>query len=88
MAIGAARVLGRWAAVTVLALALAGQAWMLSVVVRGSWTGQGTFGALDGMLAWSPWPAAVVALLAAAAVATAVALAVATTRGAARAGAA
>jgi small subunit ribosomal protein S36 len=88
VAIGAARVLGRWTAVTVLALALAGQAWMLSVVVRGSWTGQGTFGALDGMLAWSPWPAAVVALLAAAAVATAVALAVATTRGAAQAGAA
>jgi small subunit ribosomal protein S36 len=88
VAIGAARVLGRWAAVTVLTLGLAGQAWMLSVVVRGSWTGQGAFGALDGMLAWSPWPAAVVALLAAAAVVTAVALAVATTRGAARAGAA
>lgn len=88
VAIGAARVLGRWAAVTVLTLGLAGQAWMLSVVVRGSWTGQGAFGALDGMLAWSPWPAAVVALLAAAAVVTAMALAVATTRGAARAGAA
>jgi 4-amino-4-deoxy-L-arabinose transferase-like glycosyltransferase len=88
VAIGAARVLGRWAAVTVLTLGLAGQAWMLSVVVRGSWTGQGAFGALDGMLAWSPWPAGVVALLAAAAVVTAVALAVATTRGAARAGAA
>jgi small subunit ribosomal protein S36 len=88
VAIGAARVLGRWAAVTVLTLALAGQAWMLSVVVRGSWTGQGALGALDGMLAWSPWPAVVVALLAAAAVVTAMALAVATTRGAARAGAA
>lgn len=88
VAIGVARVLGRWAAVTVLGLGLAGQAWMVSVVVRGSWTGRGAFGALDGMLAWSPWPAPVVALLAAAAIVTAVALAVATARSTGRVGAA
>jgi len=88
VAIGVARVLGRWAALTVLGLGLAGQAWMLGVVVRGSWTGRGAFGALDGMLAWCPWPVPVVALVAAAAVATAVALAVATTRGAEPVGAA
>jgi small subunit ribosomal protein S36 len=88
VAIGVTRVLGRWAALTVLGLGVAGQAWMLSMVVRGSWSGRGAFGALDGMLAWSPWPVAVVALLAAAAVATTVALAVATTRGEERVGAA
>ncbi|HET6954584.1 MAG TPA: glycosyltransferase family 39 protein [Acidimicrobiales bacterium] len=80
VAIGAARALGRWAFVVVLAFGLAGQAWMLSVVVRGSWSGSGTFGAVDGMLAWSPWPSPVILAVAAACVGATAALVVASFR--------
>ena len=71
-AIGAVRV-HRRAGVAVLGVAALVQGWLLADVVRGSWSGDGRWGALSGMLAWSPWPsAAVVAVAISAGVVTAV----------------
>jgi small subunit ribosomal protein S36 len=74
-AIGAVR-LHRRAGVAVVGLAAVLQGWMLADVVRGSWSGEGRLGALDGMLAWSPWPAAAVVSVAGAATVVTVLLAV------------
>jgi 4-amino-4-deoxy-L-arabinose transferase-like glycosyltransferase len=80
-AIGAVR-LHRRAGVAVVGLAAVLQGWMLADVVRGSWSGDGRLGALDGMLAWSPWPAAAVVAVAGAATAVTALLAVAVWRSA------
>jgi hypothetical protein len=61
-------------------LAVVLQGWMLADIVRGSWSGDGPLGALDGVLAWSPWPAAAVVATAGAAAAVTVVLAVAVWR--------
>lgn len=81
-AIGAVR-LHRRAGVAVVGLAVVLQGWMLADVVRGSWSGDGRLGALDGVLAWSPWPAAAVVAVAAAATVATVVLSVAVWRSAA-----
>jgi hypothetical protein len=81
VAIGTARVLRRHGVVVALALVVALQAWMLTEVVQGSWTGDGRFGALSGALAWSPWPTAPIVLVALAAVAAAGAIAVGSVTG-------
>jgi 4-amino-4-deoxy-L-arabinose transferase-like glycosyltransferase len=68
--IGASRALGRWTIAVTLALAAVLQIWLLSDVMEGSWSGPGEFGPVHGALAWSPWPAAIVVLVVAAALAT------------------
>ena len=74
---GLAVLLRRWAAPATLAVVVTLQAWMLSDIVRGAWSGPGSLGPVKGVLDWSPWPApavvATVALAVAAAVATAAA---------------
>jgi hypothetical protein len=55
---------------------LALQGWVLAQVIRGSWSGDGALGPLRGMLAWSPWPSALVVVVGLAALATAAATAV------------
>jgi hypothetical protein len=62
-AIGAVRV-HRRAGVALLGVAVLVQGWLLSDVVRGSWSGDGRLGALSGMLAWSPWPSVAVGAVA------------------------
>jgi len=69
--------------VAVVGLAVVLQGWMLADVVRGSWSGDGRLGALDGVLAWSPWPAAAVVAVAVAATVATVVLSVAVWRSAA-----
>jgi hypothetical protein len=71
VAVGAVRLLGRRAAPVVLGVGLAIQTWVLVKVVDGSWSGPGRFGPWRGMLAWSPWPAALVVAAALAFVAVA-----------------
>jgi len=73
VAFGATRALGRWAAPVVLAVGVGLQGWVLADVVAGSWSGPGALGVWRGMLAWSPWPPAVVIAVAAAAAGVAVA---------------
>ncbi len=63
VAIGAGRVLGRWAVCAALAVVVSLELWVLVDVIRGSWSGDGALGSLDGMLAWSPWPSAIVLAL-------------------------
>ena len=63
------------AALAVLGVGAVVQAWVLSEVVRSSWSGDGRLGALAGMLAWSPWPAAAVVAVAVAACAVTAVLA-------------
>jgi 4-amino-4-deoxy-L-arabinose transferase-like glycosyltransferase len=74
-AIGAVR-LHRRAPVAVVAGAIVVQGWVLRDVIAGAWSGDGRAGAIDGMLAWSPWPAAAVAAVAAVGAAALVALVV------------
>jgi 4-amino-4-deoxy-L-arabinose transferase-like glycosyltransferase len=73
VAVGAVRALGtRKAAMLVLAAGLALQADIIVSVVRGSWTGSGALGPVDGALAWSPWPPVVAYALVGAVLAAAV----------------
>ena len=67
--LGVARALGRWAVLSTLAAVAVVQAWVLGEVVDGAWSGPGTFGSVRGALAWSPWPPAVIGLVAAGVVA-------------------
>jgi hypothetical protein len=76
VALGAAALLGRRAAVVVIAAVVALQAWSVAKVLDGSWTGPGALGPLRGALAWSPWPPALVGAIAVAALVTGGALAV------------
>lgn len=82
VAIGACRVAGRRLPLVLLALVVALQVWTLRLVVQASWAGPGLAGELDAMLAWSPWPEAVVIAAAAAAVVAAAVTARAVHRGA------
>ncbi|HZM32371.1 MAG TPA: phospholipid carrier-dependent glycosyltransferase [Acidimicrobiales bacterium] len=77
VAVGLTVALRRWAAPVALAVVLLVQAWMLSDIVRGAWSGPGPWGSVKGVLAWSPWPAALVVAVAVLAVVTAAATAVA-----------
>jgi small subunit ribosomal protein S36 len=74
VALGAATLLGRRAVGVAIAAIVALQAWSLAKVLDGAWTGPGAFGPLRGALAWSPWPPAVVGLVAVIALVTSVAL--------------
>jgi hypothetical protein len=76
VALGAAALLGRRAVGVAIAAIVALQAWSLAKVLDGAWTGPGAFGPLRGALAWSPWPPAVVGLVAVIALVTSGALAV------------
>jgi len=81
VAVGAVRALGtRRAAALVLTAGVALQADIISAVVRGSWTGNGSFGAVQGALAWSPWPPAVAYALVLAALLAAITTGVAIAR--------
>ena len=71
VALAADRLLGRRAAVIGLGTAVVLQAWVLAAVARGSWSGPGRFGAVAGMVEWSPWPPALVAAAAAGTIAAA-----------------
>jgi small subunit ribosomal protein S36 len=77
VAVGLTVALRRWAAPVALAVVVLLQAWMLSDIVRGAWSGPGPWGPVRGVLAWSPWPAALVVAVTVLAVATAAATAVA-----------
>lgn len=66
VALGLHRLLGRRCPAAVLAVAVTLQAWMLVDVLRGAWQGPGRWGAVRGMLAWSPWPTGGVLVVAAA----------------------
>jgi 4-amino-4-deoxy-L-arabinose transferase-like glycosyltransferase len=85
VAVGLAVALRRWAAPVALAVVVLLQSWMLGDIVRGAWSGPGSWGPVKGVLAWSPWPAALVVAVAVLAVTAAVATAVAVRPGAAAA---
>lgn len=73
--LGVAAALGRRALWAALGLVVGLQVLVLTIVVRGSWSGPGALGSLRGALAWSPWPPAFALAAALGAVAAAVALA-------------
>jgi hypothetical protein len=80
VALGLVRALGRVTVPAVLATVTALQATALTLVVRASWSGPGTFGPMRGALAWSAWPTAAVGTVALALAATLTLLAVEATR--------